>query len=334
MGESRELAPGENPAGVSYQRNSRHLRRDVIEEYTQTEMCTVAPAKAHAVDSTLARRFTEILADIVTNHSAEQQCGTVMAIGGAEDKFRDRAILSTFLMLAGSHNARIAIVPTASSIETAGERYKAIFLELGAESAHIAYVQDRDHANDPGWATSFTDVTGVFITGGNQLRLSTRIGGTFLEREIKRCWRHGATVAGTSAGASILSSHMIAFGTSGPSPRQRMAHMVAGFGLVDQTVIDQHFRQRDRSGRLLSLVAGSPTLLGVGIDEDTAAIFGPGGTVDVVGRHSVTIIDGSQLYTDFAEIKGHGGITVSGAVIHSLTAGRRFDCNARRMIHF
>ena len=112
-----------------------------------------------------------------------------------------------------------------------------------------------------------------------------------------------------------------------------MAHMVAGFGLVDQTVIDQHFRQRDRTGRLMSLIAGSPALLGVGVDEDTAAIFGPYGTIDVVGRHSVTIIDGSAVFTDFPEIKGHGGITVSGAVMHSLTAGRRFDCNARRMVH-
>jgi cyanophycinase len=256
-----------------------------------------------------------------------------MAIGGAEDKFRERAILSTFLMLAGSHNARVVIIPTASSIETAGERYKAIFLELGARSAHIAFVHDRDHANNPEWANVFTDVSGVFMTGGNQLRLSTRLGGTVIEREIKRRWGLGAAVAGTSAGASILSSHMIAFGTSGPSPRQRMAHMVAGFGLVDQTVIDQHFRQRDRTGRLMSLIAGSPALLGVGVDEDTAAIFGPYGTIDVVGRHSVTIIDGSAVFTDFPEIKGHGGITVSGAVMHSLTAGRRFDCNARRMVH-
>lgn len=267
------------------------------------------------------------------NEEADPLPGSVMAIGGAEDKFRERAILSTFLMLAGSHNARVAIIPTASSIETAGERYKAIFLELGARSAHIAFVHDRDHANDPEWANVFADVSGVFMTGGNQLRLSTRLGGTIIEREIKRRWRLGAAVAGTSAGASILSSHMIAFGTSGPSPRQRMAHMVAGFGLVDQTVIDQHFRQRDRTGRLMSLIAGSPALLGVGVDEDTAAIFGPYGTIDVVGRHSVTIIDGSAVFTDFPEIKGHGGITVSGAVMHSLTAGRRFDCNARRMVH-
>jgi cyanophycinase len=255
-----------------------------------------------------------------------------MAIGGAEDKFRERTILSTFMALSGMADARIVIIPTASSIETAGERYKAIFLEFGARSAHIAFVHDRAHANEAEWNTVFAGATGIFITGGNQLRLSTRLGGTLVEQEIKRAWSGGATVAGTSAGASILSSHMVAFGASGPTPRQRMAQMVGGFGLVDQAVIDQHFRQRDRTGRLMSLVAGSPGLLGVGVDEDTAAVFGSEGTIDVVGRHSVTIIDGSRMYTDYPDVRGYGEITVSGAVIHSLTAGRRFDTHNRRMM--
>lgn len=257
-----------------------------------------------------------------------------MAIGGAEDKFRERAILSTFLTLAGASHARISIIPTASSIESAGERYKAIFLELGARSAEIVYVHDREHANDPETAGALEGTTGVFMTGGNQLRLSTKIGGTSLENAIRDAWTSGAVIAGTSAGASILSSHMVAFGTSGPTPRQRMAQMVAGFGLVPDTVIDQHFRQRDRTGRLLSLISASPKLLGVGVDEDTAAVFGPSGTIDVIGRHSVTIIDGRHMFSDFSEVKGHAGITVSGAVIHSLTAGRRFDLRNRRMVTF
>lgn len=255
-----------------------------------------------------------------------------MAVGGAEDKFRERMILSTFLELAGHQDASIAIVPTASSIESAGERYKAVFLELGARSAQIAYIHDREHANRVESCEAFLDATGVFITGGNQLRLSTKLGGTLVESAIKDCWRQGGTIAGTSAGASILSSHMVAFGVSGPSPRQRMAQMVAGFGLVDRAVIDQHFRQRDRTGRLLSMLSGSPTLLGIGVDEDTAAVFGPEGTIDVIGKHSVTIIDGSRMFTDYPEVRGHGGITISGAVIHSLTPGRRFDITSRSLV--
>jgi len=258
--------------------------------------------------------------------------GVVMAIGGAEDKFRERMILSTFLAFAGHEDASITIVPTASSIESAGERYKAIFLELGARSAQIAYIHDRDHANLPESCEAFLNATGVFMTGGNQLRLSTRLGGTLVEAAIKDCWRHGGIVAGTSAGASILSSHMVAFGVSGPTPRQRMASMVAGFGLIDRAVIDQHFRQRDRTGRLLSMLSGSPTLLGVGVDEDTAAVFGPSGTIDVIGKHSVTIVDGSKMFTDYPEIRGYGDITISGAVIHSLAPGRRFDINQRVLV--
>ena len=255
-----------------------------------------------------------------------------MAIGGAEDKFRERMILSTFLELAGHEDASIAIVPTASSIESAGERYKGIFLELGARSAQIAYIHDREHADLPESSEAFAGATGVFITGGNQLRLSTRLGGTRVEAAIKQCWEAGAIVAGTSAGASILSSHMVAFGISGPTPRQRMASMVAGFGLVDRAVIDQHFRQRDRTGRLLSMLSGSPTLLGVGVDEDTAAIFGPEGTIDVIGKHSVTIVDGSRMFTDYPEIRGYGDITISGAIIHSLAPGRRFDVGKRALV--
>ena len=178
-----------------------------------------------------------------------------MAIGGAEDKFRERTILSTFLGLSGGRNADVVIVPTASSIEDAGERYKAIFIEMGARSAHIAHVSDRDQANDPASVEPYATATGIFMTGGNQLRLSTTIGGSLVESAIKDRWQAGATVAGTSAGASILSSHMVAFGTSGPTPRQRMATIVAGFGLIDFCIIDQHFRQRDRTGRLLSLIA-------------------------------------------------------------------------------
>jgi cyanophycinase len=111
-----------------------------------------------------------------------------------------------------------------------------------------------------------------------------------------------------------------------------MAHMVAGFGLVPELIIDQHFRQRDRIGRLLALVASNPGLLGVGVDEDTAALIGASGVMEVIGKHSVTIVDGTHMFSDIFQVKGHGPITVSGAVLHVLTAGRRFDIRSRRML--
>ncbi len=258
--------------------------------------------------------------------------GPIMAIGGAEDKLDDKIILATFIQLAGGQGARIAIVPTASSIEAAGERYKALFLGLGAGKAEVIYIADRADANGDAPIELLEDATGVFLTGGNQMRLAALVNGTRVAALVRERNAAGAVVAGTSAGASILSSHMVAYGASGPVPRMRMAQMVAGFGLVPDVIVDQHFRQRDRIGRLLALVAASPGLLGIGVDEDTAALFDPSGVVEVIGRHSITIVDGSRMYSDVFRVKGHGAITVSNAILHILTPGHRFDLKTRRLL--
>jgi len=255
-----------------------------------------------------------------------------MAIGGAEDKFRDRVILSRFAELAGGPDAHITVIPTASSIESAGERYRAIFLGMGVDHVDIAVVGDRPDANSDAVIEMIRRATGIFITGGNQMRLAAILGGTRVMKTILERNVQSAVVAGTSAGASILSSHMVAYGASGNSPRMRMAQMVAGFGLVPGAIIDQHFRQRDRLGRLMMMVASNPSLLGVGVDEDTAAIFTHDGCLEVLGRHSVTIIDGSDAYTDVYRVKGHGGITLSGAKIHVLTSGHTFDTISRTLV--
>jgi cyanophycinase len=258
--------------------------------------------------------------------------GPLMAIGGAEDKMDDKVILSSFAHFAGGKKARIAIVPTASSIEDAGIRYKALFLGMGVEEAEVVYIGGREDANADEPIQALDDATGIFLTGGNQVRLSVLIGGTRFEETVRRKHREGTVIAGTSAGASILSAHMVAGGAGGAVPKQRMAQMVAGFGLISNVIIDQHFRQRNRIGRLLALVATNPGLLGIGIDEDTAAVFHNDGHMDVIGRHSVTIVDGAHMYSDIFRVKGHGEVTVSNARLHVLPAGRAFDLNARSMI--
>ncbi|HYI25960.1 MAG TPA: cyanophycinase [Thermomicrobiales bacterium] len=258
--------------------------------------------------------------------------GILMPIGGAEDKFDDKIILSTFAQLAGGKDARIAIVPTASSIETAGLRYKAIFLGLGVAAAEVVYIGDRAGANSDEVVEHVRNATGIFLTGGNQMRLSAMIGGTRFEQVVREANQQGVIVAGTSAGASILSAHMVALGASGNTPKLRMAQMVAGFGLISNVILDQHFRQRDRIGRLLALVASNPGLLGIGIDEDTAAIIDDQGVIEVIGRHSVTIVDGSEIFSDIFQVKAYGEITVSNARLHLLTPGRRFDMNTRSLI--
>jgi cyanophycinase len=256
--------------------------------------------------------------------------GHLIVIGGAEDKIRDRVILSRFVALAGGSAARIVVIATASSFAVeVGERYRQVFTDLGAAQVDPILAQVRPAANDETFAALVDRATGIFLTGGNQLRLSSTIGGTRLSRAIEERYHAGAVVAGTSAGASALSTHMIAFGASGLTPKQRMAQISAGLGLLPGVIIDQHFQQRNRLGRLLALVAQNPSLLGIGVDEDTAGVVTPDHVFEVIGRGSVTIVDGTAAETDAWEVAGHRPLMISNVVMHSLPAGYRFDLRRR-----
>jgi cyanophycinase len=259
--------------------------------------------------------------------------GSVIIIGGAEDKVRDRVILNRFASLAGGRDATVAVISTASSLGAeAGERYRQVFGDLGIERVRPLHAITRSQANDEGAARVVKDATGIFLTGGNQLRLSSTIGGTRLADAILERFRHGAVIAGTSAGASAMSSHMIAFGASGATPKHRMAQIAAGLGVLPGVIVDQHFQQRNRLGRLLSLIAQNPSLLGLGVDEDTAGVVGPDHVMEVIGRGSITVVDGSGSETDAWEIHGHRPLMISGVVLHSLPAGYRFDLRSRQRV--
>ena len=201
--------------------------------------------------------------------------------------------------------------------------------ELGVKKVRAIHAVTRAQANDDTVALALRDATGIFMTGGNQLRLSSTIGGTRLADAVLEQFRKGAVVAGTSAGASAMSSHMIAFGASGATPKHRMAQIAAGLGVLPGVIIDQHFQQRNRLGRLLSLIAQNPSLLGLGVDEDTAGVVGPDHVMEVIGRGSITVVDGARSETDAWEVKGHRPLMISGVVLHSLPAGYRFDLQRR-----
>jgi cyanophycinase len=259
--------------------------------------------------------------------------GSVIIIGGAEDKVRDRVILNRFASLAGGRDATVAVISTASSLGAeAGERYRNVFADLGIERVRPLHAITRSQANDESAARVVKDATGIFLTGGNQLRLSSTIGGTRLADAILERFRNGAVIAGTSAGASAMSSHMIAFGASGATPKHRMAQIAAGLGVLPGVIVDQHFQQRNRLGRLLSLIAQNPSLLGLGVDEDTAGVVGPDHVMEVIGRGSITVVDGAGSETDAWEIHGHRPLMISGVVLHSLPAGYRFDLRRRQRI--
>jgi cyanophycinase len=242
-------------------------------------------------------------------------------------------ILNRFVALAGGPDATVVVVSTASSLgREAGERYRQVLGELGVGTVRPLHAMTRAQANDETFARSVSDATGIFLTGGNQLRLSSTIGGTRLADAILERFREGAVIAGTSAGASAMSSHMIAFGASGGTPKHRMAALAAGLGVLPSVIIDQHFQQRNRLGRLLSVIAQNPSLLGLGIDEDTAGVVGPDGVMEVIGRGSITIVDGAGAETDAWDVHGHRPLMISGVVLHALPAGYRFDLRRRHRI--
>ena len=262
--------------------------------------------------------------------------GPLMAIGGAEDKLGRRTVLTQFVRLAGGERARIAVIPTASSLgPEIVEVYEALFHRVGAQAVVAARPESREDANDPEFVDRLADVTGIFMTGGNQLKLSTIVNGTAFGEAIRDAHRRGVVVAGTSAGASIQSSHMVAFGPGGATPKQRMTQLAAGLGLIHDVVIDQHFGQRNRYGRLLMLIAQSPSLLGIGIDEDTAAVITEedgSEILRVVGRGVVTLLDGRNVVSNAHEARRTAPLLTSGVVLHVLPDGAAFDLTSRTLL--
>jgi len=264
--------------------------------------------------------------------SVGHQRGFIVPIGGAEDRVGEAQILRRVLSLCGKH-ASIAIIPTASKKEDTGRNYQMLFESLGAHSAHVLKFGEREDCEDPLALQILADCDGVFITGGNQLRLSTTLGGTSVARLLRRRNADGMLIAGTSAGAAIIPEHMIAFGEEGPSPRAGMVALAPGLGLSNKIMIDQHFRQRDRLGRLLTAVALNPFALALGIDEDTACFIGPDNVLEVVGSGSVTVIDPSQVRgNSLAEQERTEAITLTGLRLHVLTAHAGFDLETRTPI--
>jgi cyanophycinase len=262
--------------------------------------------------------------------------GPLLAIGGAEDKLGKRAVLSEFVALAGGPAARIAVIPTASSLgPEIVEVYEALFRKLGAADVFGLRPETREQAEDPALVERLEGATGIFMTGGNQLKLSAIVNGTAFGDAIVAAHERGVVVGGTSAGASIQSSHMVAFGTGGSTPKQRMTQLAAGLGLIRDVVIDQHFGQRNRYGRLLMLVAQSPGLLGIGVDEDTGALITEVAgheILRVLGRGVVTIFDGRNIVSNAHEARRTAPLLASGVVLHVLPAGSVFDLTDKVLI--
>jgi cyanophycinase len=260
-----------------------------------------------------------------------QQRGYVIPIGGAEEKIDNPKILKRFVELAGGKDAVIAVIPTASQLDDTGERYETLLTELGAGKAFSLPINERADAQKSDYVASLEGCTAIFITGGNQLRLSTILGGTPIAQSIRKLNAQGVHVAGTSAGAAIVSQHMITGGNTGVVPTEDGVNLAPGMGLINTVVVDQHFNERNRLARLLSAVSYNPFLIGIGLDEDTAAFIDGDNVFTVVGSGAITVVDPSDIeYSSMAEAGRGQALTLLNLKLHILAAGSRYDIGERQ----
>jgi cyanophycinase len=253
--------------------------------------------------------------------------GRLFIIGGGEDRKDDKIVLSRLVELAGGSDARIAVVTAASTLHhEMWSVYDEAFGALGVRQRAPVVIENRDDANDETRAEALFNADAVFMTGGDQKRLLQLIGGTKIDKAMHRALRErGACIAGTSAGASAMSEHMLwEGGTRDPHPEKGTVHLAAGLGFVRRVVIDQHFSERQRLGRLLSIVAQNPYLLGCGIDEDTALVVEPGVGLEVVGEGAVTLLDGREMLSNYLEIDERERLELTNVKLHLLPAGARY----------
>ncbi|MEL6490910.1 MAG: cyanophycinase [Cyanobacteria bacterium J06621_3] len=261
----------------------------------------------------------------------------VMIIGGAEDKTNGCEILRAFFESAGGSSATIGIIPSASREPTVvGDRYYQIFTGMGAQQVQVLDIRYRTECDEARWLDVIHSCSGVFITGGDQIRLRDLLSDTPVINTVKsRLQAKELVIAGTSAGAAIMGADMIAGGSSGESPNQTLVELSNGLGFVPELLVDQHFHNRNRMARLLSAIAAHPNRLGVGIDEDTCIALGDDGTFQVLGKGTITIVDpGSLTHTNYPSLKNtlleeKFPLSLHNLKVHVLKKGDCYDYKKR-----
>ena len=259
--------------------------------------------------------------------------GMLFIIGGGEDKEGDCTILNEFVRLSGGSSARLVVMTAATDLpEELGAEYRTVFKRLGAGSISVVDVSTRQDAANPKSLALLEESTGIFFTGGDQLHVTALIGGSEMDKLIHKLYEEGVVIGGTSAGAAMMSNSMFIGGNGEENPRLGNMQLGPGVEFLLGGMIDTHFSQRGRHGRLLSAVAHYPHDLGIGIDENTALVV-KDGVFEVIGAGAVTVIDAGELsYTNVPELKEDEGLALYNVKLHVLPAGHRFDMSARQPI--
>lgn len=299
-----------------------------------TRVCT------HPVTLALITAISSIMSQVDHSPSENQKTTpsshAIMVIGGAEDKVHGKEILRTFWTRAGEQEAMIAIIPSASREPVlVGERYQRIFTDMGAKYVKVLDIRDRSQGDDSYFQEYIEECTGVFFTGGDQLRLCGLLADTPLMERIRQRGQLGEiTIGGTSAGAAIMGHHMISGGSSGESPNRSLVDLAMGLGIIPEILVDQHFHNRNRMARLLSAVSNHPDRLALGIDEDTCAMFHNDGTIEVLGKGTVTIIDARDLtHTNQSQIGATDPLSLHNLRLHVLCHGDRYYRHQHQALH-
>ncbi|MFC7370306.1 cyanophycinase [Fictibacillus iocasae] len=259
--------------------------------------------------------------------------GDLLIIGGNEDKNGELLILEKFSSLCKNRTGPIGILTTASGFpEEVGNEYKQIFSQLHGEEPILFHLDTREKAEQVDIPERLSELSGLFMTGGDQLRLTSLLGGTTFYKHLIRNWHNGMMVGGTSAGAAVMSRLMIISSKTIKNAEASILEMGSGFGFLEDVIIDQHFSQRDRFSRLMRAIALNPQIIGVGIDENTAIwVQNNGEFFEVIGEYNVSIFDGKKsTYVDIAE-KSNKNMTISDIRFHTLGDGAIFDLQKREL---
>lgn len=262
----------------------------------------------------------------------QRRTGTLMIVGGAEDRLQDRVILRSFVERCGGPAARILVCTAASSQpEASWKGYQPVFESLGvADCQHLA-IATEEEANDPARVDPILQADGIWLGGGDQRRFMSLVWESAVARALHLAFHlRGAHIGGTSAGAAALSRHMLAIGEATVRPEKDVVSVDIGLGFVSSAIVDQHFSERGRLGRLLSAMAQRPDLLGVGVDEDTALVIERGRGVAVIGSGNVTLVDGRHMATNFKELGPSERLEMLGVQLHLLPSGSHYAASAPR----
>ncbi len=259
--------------------------------------------------------------------------GKLVAIGGAEDKTAEAMILRQVLSFTGESEPRVGVITTASGYpdDVFGE-YNKVFSRLGASEVLDIRIRERRDAADKTFVDMIAGSDVIFISGGDQMRLTSIFGGSPALEAIRKRYKQGAVIAGTSAGAACQSTTMVYGGHATDSLRKGAVKMTAGFGLIEGVIIDTHFLERGRFSRLMEVGATNPEYLGVGLGEDAAVLF-EDNTIYAFGPGHVILVDSSGITgSNVFDLADGEAVSAHNVVMHALVDGNGYSLSDRRVL--